>query len=439
MADTYTSTLGAILMAIGGDNNTWGTNLNNSVIQILEDAIANAAPAATMTVTGGTLDLSTNAPPAGPSAARYAFLPFTGALTANQIVKVPNLTKSWLVRNATSGSFTLSMQTPSGSPSVIPQLPGGGWQLVYCDGLNNIVVWPFNTKQIQMPDGSASLPAYSNVNEGNSGWYRNGTQDWRLSINGSDVLQVTGAGAGTPSVVNVLSPNALEIAGAAVSAGKTFSTGDVKLTFKTVADVGWVMMNDSTIGDASSNATYANANSSALWQLLYNNIGDADAPILTSGGSATTRGAQGSAATAFANHCRLTLPLALGRALAISGSGSGLTSRTLGHALGEETHTLSTGEMPQHNHGVTDTHSHLTGASGTAAWLSPSSAEAQVQLQSGGGNPVVPNTQGGGMIKVDSISTSGTNAGSISVGNAGGGGAHNNMQPTTFLNVMICL
>lgn len=34
--------------------------------------------------------------------------------------------------------------------------------------------------------------------------YRHGTQDWRLSVNGTDVLQVTGAGASTPSVVNVL-------------------------------------------------------------------------------------------------------------------------------------------------------------------------------------------------------------------------------------------
>jgi hypothetical protein len=41
MADTYTSTLGTIVMGIGGDNNTWGTNLNNGVFQILEDAIAN--------------------------------------------------------------------------------------------------------------------------------------------------------------------------------------------------------------------------------------------------------------------------------------------------------------------------------------------------------------------------------------------------------------
>ena len=124
MADTYTSTLGAILMAIGGDNNTWGTNLNNSVIQILEDAIANTL---TTTASAGALgpsnilDLSASPPPAGPSAARHAALVFAGAITANQTVKVPNLTKSWLVKNATSGAFTVSMQTPSGTPQTIPQ------------------------------------------------------------------------------------------------------------------------------------------------------------------------------------------------------------------------------------------------------------------------------------------------------------------------------
>src|SRR5581483_176566 len=77
-------------------------------------------------------------------------------------------------------------------------------QMVICDGSNNIIVTPFNSQQIQMPDGSAAAPAYSDVNEPNSGWYRHGTQDWRLSVNGTDILQVTGAGASTPSVVNVL-------------------------------------------------------------------------------------------------------------------------------------------------------------------------------------------------------------------------------------------
>src|SRR5580704_5245791 len=215
MADTFTSTLGTIVMGIGGDNNQWGTNLNNSVFQVLEDAIANIL---TTAVTGGTLDLSTNPPPAGPSAARYAGLVFAGTLTSNQIVKVPNLSKFWWVKVQTGGGFTLSMQTPSGAPVVVPSQQGtepAGWQMVICDGANNIYVLPFNSNQAFMPDGSASLPPYTFVNESTPGFYRHGTQDVRLAINGADVLQVTGAGAGTPSVMNLMA-GALQVGGAQV-------------------------------------------------------------------------------------------------------------------------------------------------------------------------------------------------------------------------------
>lgn len=199
-SDTFSNTLGFLTMGTGNDNNSWGNNCNTAVFQIFEDAIANAL---TSTVTGGTLDLSGSPPPAAASQVRYAALIFTGTLASNQILKVPNLTKWWWVKNATSGAFTLTIQTPSGSASTaIPQ--NSGWQLVQCDGSNNIIVSPFNSIQIQMPDGSASAPAYSDVNETNSGWYRHGTQDWRLSVNGTDMLQVTGAGASSPSVVNVL-------------------------------------------------------------------------------------------------------------------------------------------------------------------------------------------------------------------------------------------
>ena len=426
MADTYTSSLGVILMGIGGDNNTWGTNLNNSALQILEDAIANVL---TTTASGGqigasnTLDLSASPPPAGPSAARWRRLEFVGAVTADQTVIVPNVQKQWLVTNSLTGGFALKFKTPSGTAVAIP----AGTQEIVCTS-NIIIVSPFNWSAILMPNGSAAAPSHSFASETGSGWYRAGTQDIRLAVNGADVLQVTGAGASTPSVVNVLSPESLQIAG--LTAGY-FTTGDVKLTFKTAADAGWVMMNDSTIGDASSNATYANANASALFALLYTNIADADAPILTSGGAATTRGAQGSAATAFANHCRLTLPLTLGRALAGAGTGAGLASRMLGHAVGEETHALSTAEMPSHTHTIT-----ITDPGHTHSYT-----------QSNSSNQPVPNSPHnadvnagtlGGTTGSSGVNGTGITASASSTGCAGSP-THNNMQPTTFLNVMIKL
>lgn len=178
-----------------------------------------------------------------------------------------------------------------------------------------------------------------------------------------------------------------------------WTTGDVKATFKTVADSGWVMINDGSIGSATSGATTrANADTAALFTLLWTNVSNTDAPV--SGG----RGA--SAAADFAANKTLTIPLMLGRALGFAGTGAGLTARTLGQTLGEETHVLITAEMPSHTHTLT-----------------PSSDMVQAV------------TAGGG------IYTAGTLGGAVNqtIGSTGGDGAHNNMQPITFMNVMIKL
>ena len=92
-ADTFSSTLGTLVMGIGNDNNNWGDLANASIFQIFEDAIANVLPGATGNVAGGTLDLSASPPPAGPSQARYMHLRFTGALGSNQTIVVPNKSK----------------------------------------------------------------------------------------------------------------------------------------------------------------------------------------------------------------------------------------------------------------------------------------------------------------------------------------------------------
>jgi hypothetical protein len=115
--------------------------------RLLEDGINPL----TETVTGGTLDLSHEWPPEeplfpAPYAAGFASLIFNGPLISNQIIKLPNLTKWWWVQNATWGAFTLRIQTPLGALSTaIPQ--NSRWQLVHCDGNNNIVVSPLQNPQ----------------------------------------------------------------------------------------------------------------------------------------------------------------------------------------------------------------------------------------------------------------------------------------------------
>jgi microcystin-dependent protein len=192
-----------------------------------------------------------------------------------------------------------------------------------------------------------------------------------------------------------------------------FSTGDAKLTFKSVADSGWVMMNDTTIGNAASGATgRANADTEALFTLLWNNVSDTYCAV------STGRGA--SAVADYAANKTIALPKVLGRALGIAGSGATLTARALGEALGAETHTLSANEIPAHSHPVTDPgHNHAgVGAPATSG----------VQLSSPNG------------VYSAASATSSSNTTGITVGNnTTTGSAHNNMQPTTFINAMVKL
>jgi hypothetical protein len=166
----------------------------------------------------------------------------------------------------------------------------------------------------------------------------------------------------------------------------------VVFTLLAAAPFGWLMFDDTSIGDASSGAANAGANAQTVFTALFNNISDGLCPLQTSSGAATTRAAQGTAAAAWANHCRMLLPKALGRALAVAGAGASLSARALGLPLGEEAHTLTANEQAS-----------MTVSGGTGAAI----------------------------VSID-VST-------IGAQQAGGGGAHNNMPPTLFLNAMIKL
>jgi hypothetical protein len=165
---------------------------------------------------------------------------------------------------------------------------------------------------------------------------------------------------------NIIATTAFVKSQGYLTATSAARTGDAKMTFQPTPEPGWVIANDLSIGDATSGATNRNnADTSALFALLYDNVLDSGAPIQTSAGAATTRAVQGTAATAFAAHCRLVLPRTLGRALGIAGGGAGLTSRALGGWDGTETHAITLAESPAHSHTITTNgHTHTISTGG---------------------------------------------------------------------------
>ncbi len=185
----------------------------------------------------------------------------------------------------------------------------------------------------------------------------------------------------------------------------------------TTAPTGWVLASGNTIGDGSSGGTErANADTSTLFSLLWSAYGNTELPIEDSSGVASTRGAN--AAADFAAHKRMPLPDLRGRvpvgkdnmggttASRITNAGAGIVGTTMGASGGAQTHTMTSAEMPSHTHTI-----------------------------DGGGNAI------GSLAVTPYAMGADTSVGAVAnvVNNTGGGGAHNNTQPSLISTYIIKL
>lgn len=130
------------------------------------------------------------------------------------------------------------------------------------------------------------------------------------------------------------------------------------------------------------------------------------------------------------NFTHFNLPDSRSRVLGSIGAGPGLSTRAMGLAIGSETHTLTSDEMPGHVHsGTTDSagahnHSGNTGEAGNST---------ESETVSGGFGA---NVSGAGTHH-HSIPTDGAHSHTFTTGSTGGGGAHNNMQPSLFIGSVL--
>lgn len=141
-------------------------------------------------------------------------------------------------------------------------------------------------------------------------------------------------------------------------------TGDIRYSLNHFSPYGWVPMNDGTIGNAVSGSTSrANQDTFQLFDLIWNTFqaNQALAPMFTSAAVPIAYGA--SSVADFTANRRLSLTKTAGRLLAavglpstnsvpITGGTNTGTTWAIGQTTGNEQHTLATGELASHNHGV---------------------------------------------------------------------------------------
>jgi hypothetical protein len=235
MASTPTTRLRVETQALGENLNTWGDTRLNEALKRLEEGIAGLAtiPIVGTSTTLTSVNYSTDE-------ARNACLVFTGTLTANSTVTVPNVEKLYLAVNLTSGSFSLTLKTAAGGGYALRSGP----QWVRCDGSDVISATPrldqlpaptaavdLNSQKITglgtptlttdaatktyvdtvaggaaaqyFPgDGTAAAPAYSFASDTNTGVYRVGTDSVGVSTGGTVRLTVDATGIAT--VANIV-------------------------------------------------------------------------------------------------------------------------------------------------------------------------------------------------------------------------------------------
>jgi hypothetical protein len=170
MASTYTP-LGIEKMATGENAGTWGTKTNNNLDLIeqisggykVQTLNAGGAGANTTAVTQS--DGATGSTVATRVIVLGAESPQT--ISGNKIITFPVLTENfYLIKNSTSGSYTVQLKAASGSGATVTWATSDkGWKLVYFDGVST------NTGVYDVGFGAATSPGGSNtqVQYNNSG------------------------------------------------------------------------------------------------------------------------------------------------------------------------------------------------------------------------------------------------------------------------------
>jgi hypothetical protein len=200
MASTYTP-LGVELQATGENAGTWGnkTNVNLQVIEQISGGFTQQA-----LTSGGTVALTSSDGGTGDVLA-HRIIEFTGSLSGNAVVTIPlDVQNFYLLRNSSSGSYTVQFKYTSGSGSSVTfSATDKGDKLVVAkgdDGTNpNIVEISLATAGTVTETGTQTLTnkTLTSPKIGTSILDTNGAELFKLTATSSAVNEITYNNAAT--------------------------------------------------------------------------------------------------------------------------------------------------------------------------------------------------------------------------------------------------
>ena len=132
MATSYSTNLAIALQGTGDNPGTWGVITNGNLGTVLEEAIVGKSDVAIANIDTSISMIS------GPSTspARCIFLNLTGSLSAVRVLTVPNIQKNYIIKNSTTGGFSMTIAGAGGGTTV--SVGNGKTLLLYVNGNSGV-------------------------------------------------------------------------------------------------------------------------------------------------------------------------------------------------------------------------------------------------------------------------------------------------------------
>jgi len=277
MASTYTP-LGIEKMATGENAGTWGTKTNNNLDLIeqisggykVQTLNAGGAGANTTAVTQS--DGATGSTVATRVIILGAESPQT--ISGNKIITFPvNTENFYLIKNSTSGSYTVQLKAASGSGATVTWGTGDkDWKLVYFDGVaTNTGVYDVGFGAGTTPGGSNTQVQYNNSGSfggdadliwtAGTGLIINSQKELRLA-DSDDSAYIGQKAAGTTTSYTITWPAA--VAGGNGYVLKSTTGGVLSWAEESAGGTSWQAIKTSTYTASAGEGVFANTTSGAF-------------------------------------------------------------------------------------------------------------------------------------------------------------------------------
>jgi len=237
MPSTYSPDLRIELIATGEQSGTWGTTTNTNLGTLIEDAIAGYT---SVSITSA--DQALTASNGAADQARNMIVNLTTTTAANFNVYVPPASKFYVIRNSSAHQATIFCSTVLGNTTAAGTgiaIPAGKETIVFSDGTNIVSATDY-LPTLETPTATVgTLTLTNDLTVANGGTGRGTATAYAVLCGGTTTTGAQQSIASVGTAGQVLTSNGAGALPTFQAAGGGFPSGTLMLFQQTAAPTGW--------------------------------------------------------------------------------------------------------------------------------------------------------------------------------------------------------